>query len=217
MMKACVQGILMATAVTIVASTQAPSARDSRLHDERDQSIWRDVERLDQVELTPELMDRCIEIAQVINPALAEKLARMRDGDLELFKKRLWNNGRQLIALAQLQERDPQLYSIKVAHLLIDVNVADLAEQFREALRAGDVDQVNRLEPVLMQRVNAQVILSLTERERYLDRLREHIVHLECELEDDRTAVDRLVDNRFREVLGDEITLWTEFIVDRRP
>ncbi|MCA9295515.1 MAG: hypothetical protein KC983_03340, partial [Phycisphaerales bacterium] len=204
-------------AMTIMASTQAPHARDTQKDDAFDEEIWRDLERLDQVELTPELMTRCLEIARVINPELARKLTLLRDNNPELFRKRLLINGRQLISLAQLKERDPQLYSIKVAHLLIDVEVADFASQFRDALRDGDVDQVNRLEPILMQRVNAQVILSLTERERYLDRLREHIVRLECELEDDRTAVDRLVDNRFREVLGDEVSLWSKYVVDRRP
>lgn len=216
MLKSGLQGMLMAAvAVAMVSSSDDPPAPG--YDTPREQAMWRHLERQEPVVMTTELIDECIEIAMVINPSLAEQFNVLRKQDPAKFRKALQTNGRQLIALAQLKQNDPDLYTVKIANLLIDAEVSDVARQLRVALRANDTDKVDQLEQLLLSRVNAQIILSLTERERYLNRLRDVVKQLECELEDDRLAADQLIRDRFDELLGADANLLKDHIARRVP
>jgi len=212
MRKGLFQLTLIVSAMLLLAATPMSSPQSAVM----DNVMWRDLDGLNVVELTPEMVDKCIEIADMVNPALATRLVEFRKKNPDLLKDRLRANGRQLIALALLEKEDETLYALKVAHLRLDVLVSDLGVQFRNALRSGDTASVDQLEPVLMDHVNAQVVLSISEREAYLTQLRQRIERLECELEEDRANVDRLIEQRFRAVLGEDVMLWNKFVADNR-
>jgi len=212
MRKGLFQLTLIVSAMLLLAATPMSSPQSAVM----DNVMWRDLDGLNVVELTPEMVDKCIEIADMVNPALATRLVEFRKKNPDLLKDRLRANGRQLIALALLEKEDETLYALKVAHLRLDVLVSDLGVQFPTALRSGDTASVDQLEPVLMDHVNAQVVLSISEREAYLTQLRQRIERLECELEEDRANVDRLIEQRFRAVLGEDVMLWNKFVADNR-
>ncbi len=154
--------------------------------------------------LTPDMIDLCVEIAQEIDPHLAEQLRVLRLQDQEKFERKL-RQSRRLVALAELKQRDASLYELKLLEIKVDADVLRLAREVKQARREGrDYDA-----GLLAKELRAQVILqqgfSIRNREDYLCRLQELVQRLDRELEAERQPenFERIVDQRLKQLLSD--------------
>src|SRR5262245_40392345 len=62
--------------------------------------------------LPPEVVTRCVEVASDIDADLGSRLAKLRDKDPVALERQLRRSqeGRRLLAMAQLKDREPDLY-----------------------------------------------------------------------------------------------------------
>jgi hypothetical protein len=79
----------------------------------------RAAERRGATQLTPELIERVLEVANEIDPVLASRLRASRQRDPASFQRALLTSGRRLVAMAELKQADPKLYETKLAELKI--------------------------------------------------------------------------------------------------
>ena len=154
-------------------------------------------------ELSPELIEQCLEVAREVDPALADRLEAIRlEQPAEDFARAL-RDARYLVTLTRLKVEDPQLYDVKVKELRIDAQVDRVLEQLLEAQRTSSPG-ADALEAQLYGLVQQQVAFSLIARGMYLNRLSKQMKALRDQLEHDaghsRQAVDRRMKSRLYEL-----------------
>jgi hypothetical protein len=159
-------------------------------------------------DLSPELIEQCLEVARDVDPALADRLEEIRrEQPSEAFARAL-RDARYLVALARLKNDDPQLYDVKVKELRIDAQVDRVLEQLQEARRTGSTG-VEDLKAQLHGLVQQQVAVSLVARGMYLRRLNDQMKSLRDQLDHDLGHFRQAVDRRLTSLL-DEIDAGTE-------
>ncbi|MHC4219134.1 MAG: hypothetical protein ACYSU7_11840 [Planctomycetota bacterium] len=152
--------------------------------------------------LSPDLIERCLEVARDVDPALADRLESIRrERPPEEFARAL-REARHLVSLARLKDEDPALYDVKVNELRLDAQVdlvlAELAEA-RRTMSPGAAD----LEAQLYRLVRQQVGYSLIARGMYLNRLNQQMKALRDQLEHDLAHNQQAVDRRIKQLLGE--------------
>jgi hypothetical protein len=155
--------------------------------------------------MSPELIERCLDVAREIDREMGDRLARQRDRDPAKFARTMRVEvGRRLIAMAQLKERNPELYQLKLSEITMNVQVHKLAGQLREAMKSGDAKRIEPLKNQLRTQLQIQQALSLKSRgdticayEEQLERLREDLSH-----EADNFAL--MVDARMQHLLEND-------------
>lgn len=155
-------------------------------------------------EFTAELIDQCIAVADEIDPELARRLRELRAEDIEKLKQLLLRRGHRLLDLAELKERDPALYELKLLELNLDGQINRTAAELRAAHAEGDSIQIEVLEDNLRTYLRLQLASALRAREDYLCRLREHVEQLEESIEYDREHFDARIEMRFHQLLQGE-------------
>ncbi len=138
-----------------------------------------------EIVLTPEQIDELIEIAEQIDPRLARRLQQACDSDPADFQRLLRQAGRRVIALAQLKEQDPRLYSFKLKEWHTESEIQYLTRQLAAAIREEDISRQARLEAELEDKIRVHFVVTLASRGEYLRRLKEHVERLERELNED--------------------------------
>ena len=151
--------------------------------------------------LSPQLIERCLEVAREVDPQLAETLTDLRKRSPGREFERAIRDARHLISLARLKEEDPTLYGIKVQELRLDARIEVLAAEARQA-RAADSAGAEKLEDELRGLVREQAALSIATRGMALRRLRDHLKTLQDQLNADSANFEQTVDRRLEELLG---------------
>jgi hypothetical protein len=168
---------------------------------------WR--ERLDRpyrsgpLELTAELIDECLQVAEDIDRTLADHLRTLQEKDPAKFEQRLRQSER-LIGLVRLKQRDRWLYERKILELRVDAEVARLAAEARVAFTEGRTADAEAMSQQLRGQVILQECFRITAREEYLVRLQELVGQIEQELEaqKDPQNFERLVEQRMEQLLA---------------
>jgi hypothetical protein len=148
------------------------------------------------------VIERCLEVARDVDPALAERLeAIRRDKPAREFAAAL-REARYLTKLAQLKDEDPKLYDAKVKELRLDAQVDRVLDELAAARRSGSeaaADLENRLHGLVQQ----QVAYSLVTRGMYLRRLNEQIKTIRDQLDHDLGHFDEAVDRKMKSLLDE--------------
>ncbi len=153
-------------------------------------------------DLSPELIEQCLEVARDVDPALADRLeAIRREQPAEDFARAL-RGARFLVTLTRLRNEDPQLYDVKVKELRIDAQVDRVLEQMAEAQRTSSSAAAD-LEAQLHGLVQQQVAVSLVARGMYLRRLNDQMKALREQLDHDLGHFRQAVDRRMKSLLGE--------------
>jgi hypothetical protein len=153
-------------------------------------------------ELSPELIEQCLEVAREVDPALAGDLeAIRREQPAEDFARAL-REARYLVTLTRLKVENPQLYDVKVKELRIDAQVDRVLEQLLEAQRTSSTAAVD-LEAQLHGLVQQQVAVSLVARGMYLRRLSDQMKALRDQLDHDLGHFRQAVDRRMKNLLDE--------------
>jgi hypothetical protein len=151
-------------------------------------------------EIPIETVRVAIQVAREIDPALANRLAALCDKDSAECEQTLRLSGQRLLALAELKQRDPQLYGYKLGEVRHELQIRKLAGDFRRAMATGDTTQaeviVNQLRTVLQ----VQLAWSLKARGEYLCRLEEQVQKVKDELARDAAKFQQTVDERLQEL-----------------
>jgi hypothetical protein len=150
-------------------------------------------------------IDRYMDVAEQIDPALAQRLQSMCQLDPAGFEIVLRRLGPMLSGLADLQGDDPELYQRKIRELHLEATVAALAvEVHRADLNNAPHREVQRatLQAQLEAMVRAQVLTSIENRQIFADRLLEHLDVLQVEIEQDRSDLDGTVQRRIDALTG---------------
>jgi hypothetical protein len=196
MIKTIAAMTLVAGAVIVSPPDAAPvqddaDAEQSTLNqaapDHRERLVVPEVGREDRRrtrQLSPEMIQRCLEVAHDVDPALAEHLEQLRQTRGEPAFGRSIRRARHLVGLARLKERNPQLYDVKVQELKVDAKVTRTLETIQEARREG-----------------RQVSLSIASRGMYLQTLQEHVKGMQERLEKEATSFHKTVEKRYAKLL----------------
>jgi hypothetical protein len=173
----------------------SPPRLDSELRAELDASAG-------ETELSPEFIDRCLRIAGQIDPDLANRLREMCDHDPAEFARAMATSGRKLVGLAQLQQRDPDLYAMKLGELRWEAQVERTARQLEDALRSGDEREAARITQDLRQHVLMQEAMRIKAQGDYLRRLEEHVQALREQIQREGDTFEQNVERRFKEIVS---------------
>ncbi len=186
-----------------------PTAGRTKGHFVRDANLGRDILR-DPLgrryrgvvrELTPEMIEQCLEVAREVKPQLASRLERLRRDSTEAqFEQAMRRNARHLLNLVRLRERNPGLYDLKMRELQTGEEIQRVTAQLREALDTGSTAHAQLLEE-LHALVQLQASQSIEARGRYLLRIQEHAEALKQQIEDEASNFEQTVDRRFQEIL----------------
>ena len=153
-----------------------------------------------RIEITPEFLDQCMDVAEQVNPEWAKMMRRVCERNPEDFERYLRQTGRQLIGLVQLKQRDPNLYATKLKELHFEAHLKAMTQKLRLLYAEGRDDSTEAVElrSELRVLVQEQVALTLKSRGDYIIRLEKHIGTLKKQLEDDALNFFRTVEDRYQ-------------------
>lgn len=209
-------GIALAIAFTVawqpmhaaLAESSAAPERSQPVKEQADRSLPAEDERGPsgrpggEREITPELIERVIDVAREVDEVTAQRLRTLCDeyspAEVERF---LRTEGRRLVALADLKSRDPELYDVKIRELQSEAHIAFLASQIATARLAGDETRLAALRDEMLGSMRLHVAMSLAARRVYLKRLEEHVEALKIEFERDTMNFEQTVERRIAEVI----------------
>ncbi len=170
------------------------AASNRSLDVQRALNARRDIHRL-----SAEDIQRCLEVAREVDPQLAQRLEDLqRESPGPAFERAI-AGARYLRALANLKQRDPQLYNVKIMELQTDANIDGLLQEFRELRRDGIASA--GLEARLHALVRVQVGYSIAARGMALRRLTEHVQEVTEKLAEDSKNFEKTVRHSLRELL----------------
>ena len=150
--------------------------------------------------MSMEMIERCLEIAEEIDPSMAERLRLYCSDDPDECRANFMRVGSRLLELARLQDRDPQLYGFKIASLRQDVAVAKTAEELRAAIAEDDIMVASKLENQLKKMVEIQLAMTIAERGELLKRLKAQADRLTAELAEYGENFDTAVSERLEQL-----------------
>jgi len=197
--------IVVSTGSSMPAGTTSLRSDDEHLDvdafddDMFDEEFLRDE---DGITLSPEQINELIDIARQIDERLARRLRQACDADPDEFVRLLQESGRRVIALAQLKERDPRLYQLKLSEWHSEAEINRKSMQLAAAIRAEDDARISSLQEELTQNVRIHAALTLASRGEYLRRLKEHVERLQDELDRDASNLEETVEQRLSEVVA---------------
>lgn len=156
--------------------------------------------RGERIDITPEFLDQCMEVAEQVNPKWAKMMRSVCERNPEDFERYLRQTGRQLIGLVQLKQRDPNLYATKLKELQLEAHLKAMTQKLRLLHAEGRDDSTEAVEVRYELRVLVleQVALALKSRGDYILRLERHVDTLKKQLEDDALNFFRTVEDRYQ-------------------
>jgi hypothetical protein len=124
-----------------------------------------------------ELIQRWLEVAYDIDPALGAKLTQLSQESPAKFDRtmRHGNVGRNLNSMAVLKQRDPDLYQTKVSLMMQTVQVNRIAAQLREAIRTNSTGQIETLNAKLKTALEHQLGTEIKDKGDYICRIEEQL------------------------------------------
>ena len=156
--------------------------------------------RTKHIEITPEFLDQCMEVAEQVNPEWAKMMRSVCERSPEDFERYLRQTGRQLIGLVQLKQQDPGLYATKLKELHLEAHLRVMTQKLR-LLHAEGRDESTEAAEVrseLRVLVQEQVALALKSRGDYILRLEKHVDTFKKQLENDALSFFRTVEDRYQ-------------------
>jgi len=154
--------------------------------------------RAPQPELTPEFIDVCLAVARDVDEAMATRLWEMRKDNPDELRSVL-QRSRRLLSLAELSQRDPDLYNIKKLELATDANVKRLGRDLRQAIADDRADDVAVLEEQLLRELEMQWVFQFKARDEYICRLQDVVQQMEQQLEHDRLNRTTIIQARLKD------------------
>ncbi len=140
-------------------------------------------------------IDQYIEVAHEIDPRLGKLLTQScSDGEQDPveLERMIRRYGRGLVALADLQTTDRVLYERKIEELHLDAETNAIAAQLRRSIEVGgpNSNESIQLRTSLEVLMRSKLVLSMSNRERSLEKLNERIRSLRDRLDYEEANFD---------------------------
>lgn len=152
--------------------------------------------------MSPEMIDRLLDLARKIDPARAERLADMRRDNLPAFQRWFATNGRRLAGLLQLEKKEPELFSARVCELRAEAKVNNISRQYHQAREAGQLVEASRLEAEVRTAEDSRFDCYLRARGMELAILANRVDKMKQDLQDDLQNRDKIIDDRIATLLA---------------
>ena len=152
-----------------------------------------------EMQLSPAMIEHCLEVVKEIDPELAGQLAAICENDPEALQKIIRRQGHRLGSLIRLQESDPDLFDVKVTELKIDAEIYHVANYLQSldpedtAMQAG----IAELEGL----VRAKTEITIEAQSLYIMRLERHLAGLQSKLADTSARLEEIVQKRMDQLL----------------
>ena len=124
----------------------------------------------------------------------------IQDDVVAQCEQALRSSGQRLVALAELKQRDPQLYEAKLTELQHEVQISKLTAEYRRAVASKDTDRAQAIMQQLRAVLQVQLLMSIKTRGDYICRLEEQIQRAKDELAHDAARFGQMVDERLDEL-----------------
>ncbi|MBT4531306.1 MAG: hypothetical protein HOC27_08880 [Phycisphaerae bacterium] len=151
-------------------------------------------------QISPMMVDHCLEVIKEIDPDLASQLSAMCEKDPEALQKIIRKQGHRLGSLIRLKESDPDLFKVKVTELKTD------AEIYYVAMSLKGLDQeapsTQKVIAELEGLVRAKTEITIKAQTLYIKRLERHLEGLQSKLADTTARLDEIVQSRMDQLLG---------------
>jgi hypothetical protein len=168
--------------------------------------------------ISPEQIDALIEAASEVVPEWGERLRTLRRENPEGLDRAIAANGRRLVALSMLRQRNPELYRMKVEELRNQMELRRLGTELRAAVQAGrgeDAEAIRRSVRALAER---QVDFGLRIRAEELAAMDAALRKMREELEQEAVRRQQSIAELVAAVeAGEELPEGDEAAVDRMP
>jgi hypothetical protein len=153
-------------------------------------------------------IDRYLEVASRIDPRLGQLLQRScsdKGQDPIELEKMIRRYGHGLVALAELQSTDPDLYESKIEELSLDAEVMQLSIELKQIIKASgpDSSEVMIHLQLLQAAMRARLELSIENRERSIMRLNERVEQLQERVEYDEEHFEQELDRQMSQAMGE--------------
>ena len=154
--------------------------------------------------LSPAFIDRCLEVADELDPAFAKQLRSLCEEDPIEFERIIRRQGPRLTGLAELKASDPKLYQLKLVELRVDASVQRLAVEFRTVVRdtPDDTSRIESLAQQLQGQLQIRLGLELGNQMLYIDRMEQQLKQLKKQVESQREHFDEVVQAELARLTG---------------
>ena len=137
-------------------------------------------------------------------PDLAERREALRDEDPRRFKQTLERRFPRVRFLVQLQQRDPEMFDLRMADISLDQQTDTLARQLRDARAADDEDRYDELRDQIEAKVTQHFDVRQQIRAREIEMLKAKLEELEQDLDDRDDDRKDLIEIRVNELAGSD-------------
>ncbi|MEM1447195.1 MAG: hypothetical protein AAGF84_14135 [Planctomycetota bacterium] len=154
--------------------------------------------------MSDEDLDAAYNIVVRLYPDLAERLDALRDEDPRRFKQTLERRFPRVRFLVQLQQRDPEMFDLRMADISLDQQTDALAKQLRDARAADDEDRYDELRDQIEAKVTQHFDVRQQIRAREIEMLKARLEELEQDLDDRDDDRKDLIELRVNELAGSD-------------
>ena len=154
--------------------------------------------------LPPAFADRCLEVAEQLDPQFAAELRALCDLDPAEFERVIRRQGPRLTGLAELQSSDPVLYQKKLIELKADAEVHRLAVELQQLIEKdpANTDRIESLKKLLRGQLRIRLGFELHNQQLYIERIEEQLESLRARSACEREHFDEVVEAQLARITG---------------
>ena len=147
---------------------------------------------------------KVIAVATDVSPEWGAQLEILQKDDPDQLMTNIRSSGHRLLGLVMLRERDPGLYEVRVGELRCKRELADVGQEYREALRDGRTDDAAALSEAVRALVKQSLDFEMRARAMELAALDKAVRELKAQLEEEVATRNERLEQRFQEVIAVE-------------
>jgi len=148
-------------------------------------------------------MTAIIEVAEDVASDWGDELRARQQQDPDGLRQSILSNGRRLIALAVLRDREPELYRLKVIELRLQRETNDALVAYHAAIMADQSQRAELLLEDVRRRVQQQIDHDLRTRAEELAALDQQVRRLREQLVEDSMNRDVRIDRMLEVLIAD--------------
>lgn len=155
--------------------------------------------------LPPAFADRCLEVAEQLDPQFAAELRALCEMDPAEFERVIRRQGPRLTGLAELQSSDPVLYQKKLIELKADAEVHRLAVELQQLIEKDptNTDRIESLKKLLRGQLRIRLGFELHNQQLYIERIEEQLESLRARSACEREHFDEVVEAQLARFTGE--------------
>lgn len=151
-------------------------------------------------------VDRCLDVAEQIDPQFAQELRTLCELDSAEFERIIRRQGPRLTGLAELKLSDPILFDKKLTELKADAEVQKLAITLRRtvATTPEDTGRIKSLRAQLRGHLIIRLGFELDNQRLYIERIEKQLAALKKRMISDREQFNELIDRELARLSGSQ-------------